>query len=178
MNQPAKRGNADHPHVPIPPANAQVVTTCCDYCIVGCGYKAYVWPTGVNGGPTAAQNAYGVDFPVEPMSGAWPTPNQHSHCVVDGKKHNVVVMPDVDSSVVNIGGNHSIRGGCIAKKVYDPDGPTRDRLRQPMLRVDGKDVELSPGMAVTVEVKTGKRRLIEFLLSPLLRGVSESARER
>jgi hemolysin D len=46
------------------------------------------------------------------------------------------------------------------------------------LEVEGKTVRLSPGMAVTVEAKTGKRRLIEFLLSPLLRFSQESARER
>jgi hemolysin D len=30
-------------------------------------------------------------------------------------------------------------------------------------------VNLAPGMAVTVEIKTGTRRLIEYLMSPLLR---------
>ena len=33
-------------------------------------------------------------------------------------------------------------------------------------------------MAVTLEMKMGKRRLIEFVLSPLLRGIRETARER
>jgi len=33
-------------------------------------------------------------------------------------------------------------------------------------------------MAVTVEIKTGKRRLIEFFLSPLLTYNHESMRER
>lgn len=51
-------------------------------------------------------------------------------------------------------------------------------LASSSIAVDGKDVSLSPGMAVTVEVKTGKRRVIEYLLSPLLRYKSESARER
>ena len=51
-------------------------------------------------------------------------------------------------------------------------------LEKSTLNVDGKTVTLSPGMAVTVEAKTGKRRLIEFLLSPLLRFSQESARER
>ena len=46
------------------------------------------------------------------------------------------------------------------------------------LNVKGKDVELSPGMTVTAEIKTGDRRIIEYVLSPLLRGLSESARER
>jgi hemolysin D len=33
-------------------------------------------------------------------------------------------------------------------------------------------------MSVTVEVKTGKRRIIEYFLSPLLRYKHESIRER
>ncbi len=44
--------------------------------------------------------------------------------------------------------------------------------------VGNKIVKLSPGMTVTVEIKTGKRRLIEYFLSPLLRGIKETARER
>jgi len=46
------------------------------------------------------------------------------------------------------------------------------------LMVDGKEVGLSPGMAVSAEVKTGKRRLIEYFLSPLIQHVYESVRER
>ena len=46
------------------------------------------------------------------------------------------------------------------------------------LTVKGKDVELTPGMTVTAEVKTGDRKIIEYVLSPLLRGLDESARER
>ena len=46
------------------------------------------------------------------------------------------------------------------------------------INTGNKVVELSPGMNVTVEVKTGKRRVIEFILSPLLRGIQETARER
>jgi hemolysin D len=46
------------------------------------------------------------------------------------------------------------------------------------MRVEGKQVNLSPGMAVTVEIKTGQRRIIQYLLSPLLKSVKESLRER
>jgi hemolysin D len=46
------------------------------------------------------------------------------------------------------------------------------------IEVQGKPVHLSPGMAVTVEIKTGQRRIIEYLLSPLLKSVKESLRER
>lgn len=46
------------------------------------------------------------------------------------------------------------------------------------IQVEDKLVNLSPGMAVSVEVKTGHRRLIEFFLSPLLKYGQESIRER
>jgi hemolysin D len=46
------------------------------------------------------------------------------------------------------------------------------------MQIEDKMVNLAPGMAVTVEIKTGKRRLIEYLMSPLLRYRQESLRER
>ncbi len=42
------------------------------------------------------------------------------------------------------------------------------------IRVKGKDIPISPGMAVTAEIKTGQRRVIEFFLSPLIKHVDES----
>ena len=56
--------------------------------------------------------------------------------------------------------------------------PLKASLQTNQINVDGKWVKLKPGMSVTVEIKTGKRRLMEFLLAPLMRGVSEGARER
>lgn len=55
---------------------------------------------------------------------------------------------------------------------------TRVKLVKDTLRVENKLVRLSPGMAVTVEVKTGTRRVIEYFLSPLIQVTSESLRER
>jgi len=54
----------------------------------------------------------------------------------------------------------------------------RVAMDQSDISVNGRRVRLSPGMTVTVESKTGKRRLIEFFLSPLLRYTNESVRER
>lgn len=56
--------------------------------------------------------------------------------------------------------------------------PTRVSMDRSTMQVEGKQVNLSPGMAVTVEIKTGQRRVIEYLLSPLLKSVKESLRER
>jgi len=54
----------------------------------------------------------------------------------------------------------------------------RVTLDQTTMNVDGKEVKLTPGMAATVEIKTGKRKLIEYLLSPLMRMTDEAGRER
>ncbi|HUC68751.1 MAG TPA: HlyD family type I secretion periplasmic adaptor subunit, partial [Stellaceae bacterium] len=54
----------------------------------------------------------------------------------------------------------------------------RVSLDQTQMQIDGKPVDLSPGMAVTVEIKTGSRRVIDYLLSPLLRYQQDSLRER
>lgn len=54
----------------------------------------------------------------------------------------------------------------------------RLELDQDGIQVKDKWVKLSPGMSLTTEIKTGKRRLIEFFLSPLLRYRQESVRER
>lgn len=55
---------------------------------------------------------------------------------------------------------------------------TRVKLSRDTLRVENKTVRLTPGMAVTVEVKTGTRRAIEYFLSPLMQYGQESLRER
>ena len=55
---------------------------------------------------------------------------------------------------------------------------TRVKLAKDTIQVENKTVRLTPGMAVTVEVKTGKRRVIEYFLSPLMQYGSESLRER
>jgi hemolysin D len=51
-------------------------------------------------------------------------------------------------------------------------------LDRTQMQIDDKLVNLTAGMAVTAEIKTGQRRVIEHLLSPLLRYKQESLRER
>ena len=56
--------------------------------------------------------------------------------------------------------------------------PATLTLSQKDMLVNGKRVRLSPGMNITAEIKTGQRRVIEYLLSPVQRAGSESLRER
>jgi hemolysin D len=56
--------------------------------------------------------------------------------------------------------------------------PVTLNLNSTTIDVDGKPIKLSPGMNLTAEIKTGKRRIIEFLLSPVQKASNESLRER
>jgi HlyD family secretion protein len=50
-------------------------------------------------------------------------------------------------------------------------------LKDTQLRLQRERVQFIPGMAVTAEMKVGKRRVISYFLYPLLRGLDESIRE-
>jgi hemolysin D len=54
----------------------------------------------------------------------------------------------------------------------------RVKLERTTLRVDGRDVTLTPGMAVSTEIATGKRSVMEFFLDPIRRTMDEGIRER
>jgi hemolysin D len=67
------------------------------------------------------------------------------------------------------------------KSVSAPGGavfPATLTLEKNAINVDGKPIRLAPGMNVTAEIKTGKRRVIDYLLSPVQTYAQESMRER
>ncbi len=51
-------------------------------------------------------------------------------------------------------------------------------LDRAQMEIEGEPVQLLSGMAVTVEIRTGSRRIISYLLSPLVRYRQEVLRER
>ncbi|QLB12962.1 hemolysin D [Bisgaardia hudsonensis] len=55
---------------------------------------------------------------------------------------------------------------------------TTIRINQSTMNIEGKSVELMAGMAVSAEIKTGKRSVIDYLFSPLKATIDESLRER
>jgi len=54
----------------------------------------------------------------------------------------------------------------------------RIRLHTHRIRVAGRDQLIGPGLAVAAEIKTGERRIIDYLLSPIARTLDEAGRER
>ncbi|HEU4806558.1 MAG TPA: HlyD family type I secretion periplasmic adaptor subunit [Nitrobacter sp.] len=75
------------------------------------------------------------------------------------------------------------RSAGAAPSTSEPRGQeleyaARVSLDRTDMQVDEKLVKLSPGMAVTVEIKTGSRKIISYLLSPLAKYKRDSLRER
>ena len=63
-------------------------------------------------------------------------------------------------------------------KQAGPAYAARVALDRTQMQVEGRTAQLESGMSVTVEIKTGSRRIISYLLSPLLRYKQEVLRER
>jgi hemolysin D len=75
------------------------------------------------------------------------------------------------------------RGPGAANETSEPKSQelnysARISLDRTQMQIDDKMVDLSPGMAVTVEIKTGSRNILSYLLSPLRRYRQEALRER
>jgi len=91
----------------VPPRSAEVHTSACQYCNVGCGYKIYTWP--VNDTPERLPQPEG-------SLGDWVSPTFVTRATVGGKDSFIAVVPDRDC-IVNKG-DHSPRGGTNALTVY------------------------------------------------------------
>ncbi|QQS10756.1 MAG: HlyD family type I secretion periplasmic adaptor subunit [Rhodospirillales bacterium] len=71
-------------------------------------------------------------------------------------------------------GARSSAGEPQAASVY----VARVRLEKAVIEIQGKPVALGPGLAASVEIRTGTRTVLTYLLDPITRHRSESLRER
>ncbi len=78
----------------------------------------------------------------------------------------------------NMEAGQSVREGLQAAPSGGAVFPAILTLDRNTIDVDGKPIRLTPGMNVTAEIKTGKRRVIEYLLSPVQSYAKEALRER
>ncbi len=120
--------------LPIPPKDAKVQNVTCDFCIVGCGYKAYSWDLSRQGGTAPGDNAFGADLSEQQgaESEAWFQPSMYNIVQQDGRPVHLVIKPDADC-VVNQGLN-SVRGGRLAETRYsEQTGTMTDRLTHPLV---------------------------------------------
>jgi hemolysin D len=65
-----------------------------------------------------------------------------------------------------------------AQRIQNLVFPVTLLLDKTTIRTDGGEIPVSNGMAVTVEIKTGYRRIIDYLFSPLIEVTSKAMKER
>lgn len=56
--------------------------------------------------------------------------------------------------------------------------PVLIELKKDTMKIDDKNIKLIPGMTCSVDIKIGKRRLIEYIISPMIRYKDEALREQ
>lgn len=100
-----------------------------------------------------------------------------------GLLHGDVISVSTDAITRDRQGGANDRALGTAQGSSEPKGQeleyaARLSLDRSHMQVEEKLVKLGPGMAVTVEIKTGTRRIISYLLSPLARYKQEALRER
>jgi hemolysin D len=71
-----------------------------------------------------------------------------------------------------------VSNDAVQDKERGPVFQVRVKLERSTIEVDRKRVNLTPGMAVTAEVMTDRRRVIGYVVDPLMRYWGEGGRER
>ena len=71
-----------------------------------------------------------------------------------------------------------VSSDAINDEKKGPIFQVRVKLDKAVLKIDEREVNMTSGMAVTAEIATGKRRVIEYFLDPIRKTSSEGLRER
>ena len=105
------------------------------------------------------------EFPLRPSAASpfrgriWGRRRRHKQDKLEGKV--IQVPPD-----------------AIVDEKRDLAFPARAKRLSTRLKVDEHQVVLSAGMSASVKIVTGRRRVIDFLGSPVAKAVGEAGRER
>ena len=100
-----------------------------------------------------------------------------------GLLHGQVITVSQDAVIRDRPQDRGDRALGTPNETSEPKGQelnysARISLDRGQMQIDDRMVNLSPGMAVTVEIKTGSRTILSYLLSPMLRYRQETLRER
>ncbi|MFG1295671.1 HlyD family type I secretion periplasmic adaptor subunit [Xanthobacter variabilis] len=92
--------------------------------------------------------------------------------------HDAVSAPDVEQSLASPAATPRTKGAAGTQPMQNLMFPVTIALDAQSMTVDGSTVPLSPGMTAQAEVKTGQRRILEYLFSPLIEVGTRALRER
>ncbi|WP_456680010.1 HlyD family type I secretion periplasmic adaptor subunit [Bradyrhizobium sp. USDA 3311] len=93
-------------------------------------------------------------------------------------QHDAIPEPDANQAEGNPIRPLENRGFAGAQRTQNLVFPATLRPEVASVLADGAAVPLSPGMAVSVEIKTGSRRILEYVFSPLVEITARAFKER
>ena len=133
----------------------------CHFCIVGCGYHVYKWDANREGGRAPNENALGLDFRTQlpALSVVMPPAMHNLISGSDGRKHNIMILPDKECSVNQ--GLSSTRGGQLASVMYTSDGVGANRLKHPRQSTGDDWIDTTWDRALAIYGGLAKRILDE-----------------
>ena len=108
---------------------------------------------------------------------AFPSPNGLTDTTTDWSRfsfNNVGSTPTIDANALTGLNLTAPRGAPPSELAY----PAKVTLLQDWIAVGGRHEPIRAGMRVSAEIKTGDRRVIEYLLSPVMQAVKEAGGER
>ena len=97
---------------------------------------------------------------------------------VSGLRHGSLLSVSSDAIVQDKPGDRAQPAGTGDPSSQALIYSARVSLDKTRMQVDDNIVDLTPGMAVTVEISTGSRTVLSYLLSPLSKYAHDSLRER
>ena len=91
---------------------------------------------------------------------------------------DAIPQPDAQLLEGNVGKNNKPSPFAGAQRMQNLVFAVTLQPQQTTLSINGAPIQIAPGMAITAEVKTGSRRIIDFLFSPLIETASTALKER
>ncbi|MGO9392046.1 HlyD family type I secretion periplasmic adaptor subunit [Rhodoblastus sp.] len=91
---------------------------------------------------------------------------------------DAIPEPDAQQTESDAARKQSEKTFAGAQRTQNLVFPVTLKLARTVMNIDGQSVPLTPGMAVSVEIATGSRRILEYVFSPLVQTASQAMKER
>lgn len=98
--------------------------------------------------------------------------------VVTRVAHDAVPEPDVQQREATPSRGSRSTGYGGMQRTQNLVFPVTIRLARQSMNIDGREIALSPGMTCEAEIKTGDRRILEYVFSPLVEIAGAALKER
>jgi hemolysin D len=91
---------------------------------------------------------------------------------------DAIPQPEAEQTETNAAKTTRSTNSGTAQRTQNLVFPVTLKPETTLMGIDGTNIPLQAGMATTVEIRTGSRRILEYIFSPLVQIGSEAMKER